>query len=292
MMIPDHLQHLVRSDEPLAPLVWLGIGGPAHFFAEPVDRDQLSQVVVWAVENEIPVRFLGSGSNLLVRESGFDGLVISLSAAETSVLNVSDDILTAGAGAKLSHAVVKAISSGLGGLEHLVGIPGTVGAGVVGNVSSGGRDVGSVVHAVRVLKGDGTIEEIGQADLGFTHQKSSLVGTLVVDVDFKLEPGDAVALTKRLQKLWIARNARHPSLANRIAMPFIDPDGLSARELIQNVGLAGIREGDVSLDSAEPHYLLAHAGATSEQCLRLIDRVREQVLLQTGIDLQLNLQIW
>ena len=73
---------------------------------------------------------------------------------------------------------------------------------------------------------------------------------------------------------------------------FVDPDGMPARELIQSVGLSGIREGDVSLDTAQPHYLVAHSGATSDQCLRLIERVREQVLLQTGIDLQLNLQIW
>jgi UDP-N-acetylmuramate dehydrogenase len=292
MTIPENLQHLIRSDVPLAPLVWLGIGGPAHFFAEPLDLDQFSQVFKWAQENDLPTRILGSGSNLLVRESGFDGLVISMAAAATSGLSIEDNRLTAGAGGKLSHAVVKAIGSGLGGLEHVVGIPGTVGAAVVGNVSSGGRDIGSVVERVRVIQADGTIKQFEQEEVGFTHRKTALGGMTIVEVDFKLEPGDPVALTKRLQKLWIARNSGLPREMNRIAMPFIDPDSLSARELIQNVGLSGIREGDVSLDSTQPHYLVAHQGATSDQCLKLIGRVREQVLLQTGIDLQLNLQIW
>lgn len=292
MTIPQHLQHLIQSDEPLAPLVWLGIGGPAHFFAEPVDPDQFASVITWAAENDLPTRVLGSGSNLLVRESGFDGLVVSLAAAATSALSIKGERLTAGAGGKLSHAVVKAIGGGLGGLEHLVGIPGTIGAAVVGNVSSGGRDVGSVVERVRVMLPDGTIKQFEQDEVGFTHRKTSLDGMTIVEVDFKLEPGDPVALTKRLQKLWIARNSTRPTEFDRIAMPFIDPDSLSARELIQNVGLAGIREGEVSLDSAQPHYLVAHGGATSDQCLKLIERVREQVLLQTGIDLQLNLQIW
>ncbi|MCA9137231.1 MAG: FAD-binding protein [Planctomycetales bacterium] len=292
MTIPEHLQHLVRSDEPLAPLVWLGIGGPAHFFAEPVDPDQFAGVIKWAAENGLPTRVLGSGSNVLVRESGFDGLVVSLGAAATSVLSIDGERLTAGAGGKLSHAVVKAIGGSLGGLEHLVGIPGTIGAAVVGNVSSGGRDIGSVVERVRVMLPDGTIKQIEQDEVGFTHRKTSLDGMTIVEVDFKLEPGDPVALTKRLQKLWIARNSSRPTDFDRIAMPFIDPDSLSARELIQNVGLAGIREGAASLDSAQPHYLVAHEGATSDQCLKLIERVREQVLLQTGIDLQLNLQIW
>ena len=77
-----------------------------------------------------------------------------------------------------------------------------------------------------------------------------------------------------------------------MAMPFVDPDGMTAKDLLQSVGLAGIREGEVSLDGQHPQFLIAHSGATSDQCLRLIERVREQVLLQTGIDLQLNLQIW
>jgi UDP-N-acetylmuramate dehydrogenase len=75
-------------------------------------------------------------------------------------------------------------------------------------------------------------------------------------------------------------------------MPFVDPDGMPAKDLLQTVGLAGLTEGEVALDSQHPHFMVARSGATSEQCLRLIERVREQVLLQTGIDLQLNLQIW
>jgi UDP-N-acetylmuramate dehydrogenase len=95
-----------------------------------------------------------------------------------------------------------------------------------------------------------------------------------------------------MQKLWIGRNSSRPSEERRIAMAFVDPDEMSAKELLQRVGLAGIREGSVSLDSHCPQFLVAQSGATSDQCLRLIERVREQVLLQTGIDLQLNLQIW
>ncbi|MCC9599018.1 FAD-binding protein [Stieleria sp. JC731] len=291
-MIPERLQHVVRSDESLAPLVWLGIGGPAHFFAEPVDLEQMTEIIVWAGENDLPVRILGSGSNVLVRESGFDGVVISMAAAATSGLAIDGNRLTAGAGAKLSHAVVKAVGAGLGGLEHLVGIPGTVGAAVIGNVSSGGRDISPVVNAIRVMESDGSIREVDQDEVGFTYRKTSLTGSTIVEVDFLLEPGDAVALTKRMQKLWISRNSTRPSDMERIAMPFIDPDTISARELIQNVGLAGSREGEVSIDSQQPHYMIAHDGATSDQCLKLIERVREQVLLQTGIDLQLNLQIW
>lgn len=290
--IPDELQHVIRADEPLAPLVWLGIGGPAHYLAEPVDPDQIRQVFRWAEQESLPVKILGGGSNLLVRESGFDGLVISLAAAATSGMTIEGNQLRCGAGAKLSHAVIKAVGSGLAGLEHLVGIPGTVGGAVVGNASAGGRDIGSFVHSVTVLEPDGGTREVTQAEAGFSHRKSALAGLSVIEAVFDLEMQDVAFLTKRMQKLWIARNATRPSEQRRIAVPFVDPDGMPVRELIQTVGLSGIREGAASMDSADPSYLIAHSGATSDDCLRLIERVREQVLLQTGIDLQLNLQIW
>jgi UDP-N-acetylmuramate dehydrogenase len=291
MNFPDDLMHLLRTDVPLAPLVWLGIGGPARFFAEPVEPGEIERLVQAANEQNLPVRILGGGSNVLIRESGVDGLVISLSGVNDQML-IDGTQMTVGAGTKLSHAVIKSVGAGLGGLEHLVGIPGTVGGAVVGNASSDGRDIGSAVQSVKVLEKDGSSRTLSQQEVGFSHRKTSLVGLTVLSATFQLESRDSVALTKRMQKLWIGRNASRPSEEPRIATPFVDPDGMPAKDLLQSVGLAGIREGDVSLDAQHPHFLVAHSGATSDQCLRLIQRVREQVLLQSGIDLQLHLQIW
>lgn len=292
MLVPDHLTDVVRTNEPLAPLVWLGIGGPAHYFAQPNQLNQVIELVQAAKTAGLVVRVLGSGSNVLVRESGVDGLVISLADAVDDGLVFNDSQLTVPAGTRLSHAVIEAVGQGLGGLEHLIGIPGTAGGAVVGNVSSGGRDIASLVSQVEVLEDDGTVRVIKQQEIEFSHRKSTLTGAVVLRVSFDLEPRDADELTKRMQRLWINRNAARPHEERRIATPFIDPDSMSAGDLIASVGLSGMREGDVSLDSQQPSYLVAHPGATSEQCLKLIDRVREQVLLQTGIDLQLNLQIW
>lgn len=292
MNFPDDLLHLVRTDEPLGPLVWLGIGGPARYFAEPVEPDDVQKLIRAANESDLPVRILGGGSNLLVRESGFDGLVISMSGPATSGIEITGNKMTVGAGAKLSHAVIKAVGAGLGGVEHLVGIPGTVGGAVVGNASSDGRDIGSVVESVTVLERSGELRTLTQEQAGFSHRKSSLVGLAILSVTFNLESADVTALTKRMQKLWIGRNASRPSEEPRIAMPFVEPDEMSVSDLLHQVGLAGVREGEVSIDTQHPQFLIARSGATSEQCMKLIERVREQVLLQTGIDLQLDLQIW
>jgi UDP-N-acetylmuramate dehydrogenase len=292
MTFPDDLMHLVRTDELLSPLVWLGIGGPARFFAEPVEEGDIERLFQAAKAEDLTVKILGGGSNVLVREAGVDGLVISLAGATTSQMSIDGSKMTVGAGAKLSHAVIKSVGAGLGGLEHLVGIPGTVGGAVVGNASSHGRDIGSAVRNITVLDTEGARRTLSQQEAGFSHRKTSLAGLAVLSVTFQLEEREVIALTKRMQKLWIGRNASRPSEEPRIASPFVDPDGMPAKELIQTVGFAGIREGDVSLDATHPQFLIAHSGATSDQCLRLIERVREQVLLQTGIDLQLNLQIW
>ena len=292
MDFPDDLMHLIRTDEPLGPLAWLGIGGPARFFAEPMDIADLQRLLAAAQEQSLSVRILGGGSNVLVREAGVNGLVISLAGTMNSEITIDGTKMNVGAGAKLSHAVIKSVGAGLGGLEHLVGIPGTVGGAVVGNASAGGRDIGSAVNSVTVLEKDASIRTMTQQEAGFSHRKTSLAGLVVLDVSFELETRDVLALTKRMQKLWISRNAARPTDEPRIAMPFVDPDGMPAKDLLQTVGLAGMREGEVSLDAQHPQFMIAHSGATSEQCLRLIERVREQVLLQTGIDLQLNLQIW
>ena len=292
MDFPEDLMHLIRTDEPLGPLAWLGIGGPARFFAEPMNINEVQRLVTVAQEQGVAVRILGGGSNILVREAGVNGLVISSAGAMSSEIVIEETKMTVGAGAKLSHAVIKSVGAGLGGLEHLVGIPGTVGGAVVGNASAGGRDIGSAVSTVTVVEKNGSIRTMTQQEAGFSHRKTSLGGLAVLDVTFQLETRDVAALTKRMQKLWISRNAVRPTEEPRIAMPFVDPDGMPAKELLQTVGLAGISEGEVALDSQHPQFMIARSGATSEQCLRLIERVREQVSLQTGIDLQLNLQIW
>ncbi|SMP38473.1 UDP-N-acetylmuramate dehydrogenase [Neorhodopirellula lusitana] len=291
-LFPQDLQHLIGENQPLNESLWLGIGGPARFLAEPVEIDQISRLLNAAHENELAVRILGHGSNVLVREAGFDGLVISLGGPATNHLEISGNRLKAGAGVKLTHAAIKTVGEGLGGLEHLVGIPGSVGGAVVGNASAEGRDIGSVVHSIDVLDELGSAKTISAEEAGFSHRKSTLDGLVILSVEFELEPKDVTALTKRMQKLWIHRGQHRPSDTSRIVMPFIDPDSMSTRELISSTGLSGLREGDVSLDISAPQYLVAHENATSDQCLRLIERVREQVLLQSGVDLRLNLQIW
>lgn len=292
MPLPLEFDHLVRNDEPLGNYTWLGIGGPARYFAEPTDRDEFCALIRAASENQIPVRILAEGSNILVRESGFDGLVIHTSSASLSSISVEENRLTAGCGAKLSHVITRAIGEGLGGLERLAGIPGTIGGAVMGNASAGGTEIGSYVASVACVNPDGAIEHKDRKQLQFGHRKSDLVGCYLLEVQFELEPADTLELTKRLQKTWIVRRASRPTDNTRIALPLVDPDGADAASLIEQVGLKGSRRGGASLDPQHPAYLIAHSGCTSDDCMELLELVRDQVSKQLAIDLQLNLVIW
>jgi len=292
MQFPDSVAHLIQPDFPLASLLWLGIGGPARYYAETTTHDELITLVRAAVSEGVAVRVLGGGSNVLAREAGVDGLVISLGASPLSQFSVVDTRLETGGGAKLSHVVTHAVGAGLGGIEHLLGIPGTVAGALVGNASADGRDIGSLTSEIEVLNLAGQIVKIRGDEAQFSHRRSGLDGLIVLNVVFQLDRRDPVSLTKRMQKLWIVRGAARPQGVSRIAMPFVDPDGATAERLIADIGLSGLREGGAALSAEHPHFLIAGESATSQDCMRLIERVREQVLLQTGIDLQTSLQIW
>jgi UDP-N-acetylmuramate dehydrogenase len=284
--------HLVREQEPLAPYTWLQIGGSAKFFAEPTTFDELGSLVAEAAKSQISVRILGDGSNLLVREAGVDGLVVSLGASDFSQIEVHGNRVKAGAGAKLGHLITRCVGEGLVGLEHLVGIPGTVGGAVVGNAGVINDDLGGHVIAVTVLQRDGTRITRSRNELQFAYRRSNLDDSIVCEIELELELGDPAALTRRMQKGWIIKRANQPSTELRSALAFVEPGGISIGELLEVSGVRAATEGEVALSSQFPGYLIASGTATSEQVLALTARVRRVVELKTGIALQSHLRIW
>jgi UDP-N-acetylmuramate dehydrogenase len=292
MDLPANLLHLVRDNEDLSRYTWLGIGGPAQYFAEPTSESELVSLVRIAAANGLPIRVLGGGSNLLIRESGVDGLVIFLNAGVFCLLQANKSNLIAGGGAKLSHAVAFAAGKGLGGLESLAAIPGTVGGAVQGNVSASGTEIAQVVESVKCLGLDGEVSDRKASAIRFSHRHSDLNACIVLEVTFRLETMESNRVTKRTQQTWIVRRGERPAGENRIAVPFVDPDGATAASLIEQAGLKGARRGGAEFHSSSASYLVVHNGATSDDVLGLVETVREQVLAKTGTDLQLGLKIW
>ena len=283
---------MIRENQSLAPFTWLQIGGPTRYLVEPNDEQQLLSVVQSCAVAAIPMRVLGGGSNLLIRESGFDGATFSLTSPAFGQMRRVDNAVVCGAGAKLSHLIAFSVGAGLGGLEHLIGIPGTVGGALRCNAGTDDGDIGHVVHSAKLLTKEGKVVEVKGAELAFSHRVSSLDELVILEATFYLEPGEIRGLTKREQTFWIVKRSKQPSFPDRAAIAFVDPDGYKASELLQQSGFNGAIDGAVRLSSSYANYLFTSDGATSTQVLTLLERVRNGVQDRTGVQLQLHLQIW
>ncbi len=292
MTLFEKYAHLVRENEPLAQYSWLRIGGKARYFAEPTTTKELSGLVSEAHSHGLTIRVLGGGSNLLIRETGVDGLVISLAAPEFSQIEINGTMVTAGAGAKLGHLVSRTVGAGLAGLEHLVGIPGSVGGAVIGNAGVIHDDLGSSVIAATVLNRDGTVSRRDSSVLQFAFRRSNLDDTIVLSIDLKLEVGIERELTRRMQSSWIIKRANQPSTDLRTVLAFVEPDGVSLSELFETAGVRGASDGEATLSAQFPGYIIASGAVSSDQVLALIAQVRRAVELKTGVALQSQLRIW
>lgn len=292
MKFSDKLNHVVRFKESLAPYTWLRLGGEAKFFAEPGNLDELSGLIREATDNGISARLLGSGSNLLVREEGVDGLVIHLATADLCSITVADDRLTAGAGAKLTHVISAAVAAGLGGLEHLAGIPGSVGAALATNAGITNDDIGSRVSSVSTIDRQGTVAKLSSSQLQFGFRRSNLQDSFIAEVEFKLRAGNPADLTRRMQSNWIIRRAAQPISGSRTVQAFIEPDGTRLADVLEAAGVRDAREGDFAMDWAHPGFVVATGQPKSKDLLALLSRVSRSVEVKSGIQLQSQLKIW
>jgi UDP-N-acetylmuramate dehydrogenase len=292
MTLVSGFEKIVRQREPLADRTWLRIGGAAEFFAEPNSVDELAALVRRCAHENVPIRLLGGGSNVLVRDEGVSGVVVSLSSPAFSRLQINGGHVTAGGGVKLAHAISETVRCGLGGLEPLVGIPGTIGGALHGNSGSRGGDVGQWACRAQVMTRGGEILQRDREDLVFAYRQSSLDELVILNAEFHLEPDDPVQLTKRLQKQWIIKKASQPLSHQNVASVFKNPRGMSAGMLIDQAGLKGTRVGEVEVSNRHANFIVAGTGATSQDVLRLIDMIRSRVAERLGVELETELEIW
>lgn len=283
---------IVRSHESLAPHTWMGIGGPAEYFAEPRSLDELQALVRRAAEEGLPLRVLGGGSNLLVRDDGVQGVVIRLSAAAFNHIEADKRLVSAGGGARLGHVISTAVRSGLAGLEMLVGIPGTVGGALHGNSGSHGGDIGQWTCQAEIMTRTGEIISRNREDLVFAYRQSSLDELVILNAQFQLEEEDPQELTKRMQKQWIVKKAGQPLAHQSAGCIFKNPRGISAGMLIDQAGLKGTRVGGAEVSDRHANFIVVDRDASSQDVLQLIDLVRSRVAELLGVELELEIQIW
>lgn len=282
----------VRESEPLGERTWLNLGGAAEYFAEPHSADELATLVQRCREQDVPVRILGGGSNVLVRDEGVRGVVIHLGAPCFAEIKIDGASVTAGGGAGLSDVVAAAVRHGLSGLEPLVGIPGTIGGALHNNAGTHAGDIGQWAARAVVLTRSGDVLQRGRDDLVFAYRQSSLDELVILSATFELEQDDPDQLTKRMQKQWIVKRAAEPSNQQHVGCMFKDPRGMSAAMLIEQAGLKGASEGAAQVSPQNPNFVIANPGASAGDVLRLIDTIRSRVAERLGIELENALEIW
>ena len=285
-------ENVVRQGEPLAMHTWFQLGGPAEYFAEPENPDQLIGLLKRSQAEGVEVRVLGQGSNVLIRDEGVPGLILRLTSLEFCRIEIDGQRVTAGGGANLGRLVTTAVHRGLAGMEMLVGIPGTVGGALHGNTGTHGGDIGQWTASATMITAAGETIERSRNDLVFGYRESSLDETVILAASFVLEEDNPRELAKRMQKQWIIKRANQPMGHQCAGCIFENPRGASAGELIDMSGLKGTRIGGAVVSERHANFIVAEPDCTSQDVQRLIDLVRSQVNDRTGVRLELEVEIW
>lgn len=288
----DDFNDILSPDESLAQHTWLKLGGKAERFYSPTSREQLIALVQCCAANEIPVRILGGGSNLLVNDTGVTGAVILVREPLLGGVSVEGDKLTAEGGALLSHAVTESVRAGQAGLENLVGIPGTVGGAVVGNAGGRHGDIGEFVESVEVLTHSGEIARRSGDELAFAYRSSGITDLVVLSVTMLLRKDDTDDLTSRMKKIWIMKRATQPLADQSAGCIFRNPRGLSAGALIEQCGLKDLAVGKARISDRHANFVITEEGACSSEVESLIEKVQSAVNEKFGVELELEISQW
>jgi UDP-N-acetylmuramate dehydrogenase len=292
MSLLTGFENIVHQNEPLAMHTWFQLGGPAEYFAEPETADQLISLVQRCHEENVAMRLLGQGSNILVRDEGVPGMVLHLSAPVFSEIRVEGRSLIAGGGALLGRAVTTAVHRGLAGLETLIGIPGTVGGALHGNAGTHGGNIGQWTLDATVIASNGEVFQRNADELVFGYRESSLDDLVILEASCQLEEDNPRDVAQRMQKQWIVKKASQPMGHQCAGCVFKNPRGASAGELIDNAGLKSTRIGGAVVSDRHANFIIAEPECTAQDVLRLIELIRGQVRDRMGIELELELEIW
>ena len=285
------LQDQVLTCEPLARHTTWRLGGPADLLARPRSREELDYCLAFARLKGLPLHILGNGSNILVRDGGVRGLVVQ--TREWRQMTIQGREIRAAAGALLPRLLQVASQHGLGGLEFAAGIPATIGGAVVMNAGTPSGCVGERVTAVEVLDPDGNRQTLAGREITFSYRYSSLrrAGTVVV-VNLELEPEATTVIRERVEAHLRRRRATQPLEWPNAGSVFKNPPGYYAGQLIEAVGAKGWRVGGAEVSLKHANFIVNRGQATAADVLTLIARVQEAVASQTGINLELEIEVW
>jgi UDP-N-acetylmuramate dehydrogenase len=283
---------IIKHNETLAPFTQMKLGGPAEMLVQPRSRDELAAVVSRCFEEGIPLRVLGSGCNMLVRDEGVRGVVLRLSEPAFTQIAVDGKRVHTGTGAAVSALISQAARHGLAGLETLIGIPGTVGGALRTNAGNRSNDIGQFVRSVEVMDSRGAIHVRERDELHFVEHASNLDDPVLLSAEFVLDTDSPDAIMKRMLKAWIHRKGAQPFSFQSAGRIFKNPRGLSAAAMIEQAGLVRTRVGGAEVSDRDANYIVVQPGASARDVLRLMDLMRSRVQERFNVDLEQEITVW
>ncbi|MDO4268358.1 MAG: UDP-N-acetylmuramate dehydrogenase [Eubacteriales bacterium] len=295
--ITEQLKHILgegglRQMEPMSRRTTFKAGGPARWFAEPETKEALGAVLALCRENQVPYFILGNGSNLLVADSGFDGVMIHLGRAWSQV-SLEGGRIRAGAGATLASAAREALEASLEGLAFAAGIPGTVGGAVVMNAGAYGSELRDVLVSVQVLDREGRSLELLAEELELGYRTSCIIPKeyVVLEAVLQLKPGDKQAIRSHMDELAAKRREKQPLEYPSAGSTFKRPEGYFAGKLIEDAGLRGYMTGGAQVSEKHCGFVINRDNASAGDIYRLCRHVERTVLEQSGVALELEVKL-
>lgn len=271
-------QDRILLDEPMKKHTTFRLGGPADYFLSPSDVNQIPEIIHICRKEGIPWFVLGNGSNLLVSDQGYRGVVIQI-YKNMNQITVEGTRIYAQAGALLSAVSKKAMEAGLTGMEFASGIPGTLGGAAVMNAGAYGGEMKDILVSVTVLTDEGEQKVLKAEELSLGYRTSIIKerGYIVLDVVLQLQAGDQDAIRNRMEELKVQRVTKQPLEYPSAGSTFKRPEGYFAGKLVQDAGLRGYRVGGAQVSEKHCGFVINTGDATASDVVRLIRNVQDIV---------------
>ena len=277
----------VLVDEPMKKHTTFRVGGNADYFIMPKNGQEVKKIVALCKEAEIPYYILGNGSNLLVGDKGYRGVIIQI-YKEMNGIQIEGDRVKAQAGALLSRVGTATLEAELTGFEFAAGIPGTVGGAVVMNAGAYGGEMKDIIANATVLTQDGDIITINKEDLELGYRTSVIAkkGYVVLEAEYQLQKGDREAIRARMDELKVQRVTKQPLEYPSAGSTFKRPEGYFAGKLIQDAGLRGFQVGGAEVSEKHCGFVINKDQATAADIRELMRQVSDKVMQEFGVKLE------
>jgi UDP-N-acetylmuramate dehydrogenase len=278
----------IRKNEVMSAHTSFRIGGPCKAFLAPETEQHIKSSLRWCSDNESSLFVIGNGTNVLVQDKGFEGVIVRIGEPYFSGVRIRDGLVEIGAGVSISGLLDRLVREGLSGLEFMTGIPGTVAGAIVMNAGAQGKRISEVTKRVRVMNKQGKVYWVANEDIGFGYKKSKFrsSGEVVLKTELRLKKSDPGRIAEEMQKIEGEREAKLPLDLPSAGCIFKNPPDKPAGKLIELAGCKGLRVGGAQVSSKHANFIVNLGTATCRDVEKLMGKVQKKVYEKWKVSLE------